>query len=146
MKAFSAADFQAAMHGPDPRAEELAFLQARLGPATGLIAQSQPLVGTIFTDQGPMEAADAAAAFNVGTVLYRFGTWVVTEDGVACLTHHFPLSHTRLDERQNWASHLAEQPWVNLWDALRALAVEHERQMGPQQQQGGGQGDGAHPS
>ncbi len=144
MKQYTAADFQAAMHGPDPRADELAYLHARLGPAAALIAQSQPLTGTIFTDQGPMEAVDAAAAFNVGRVLYRFGTWVVTDDGIACLAHHFPLSHARLEEHQDWASHLAEQPWVNLWDLLRAMAVE--RHMGPHQRQGGPQGDGAHPS
>ncbi len=144
MKPYTAADFHADMHGPDPRMEELAFLQARLGPASALLAQSQPLTGTLFTEQGPMEVVNAAAAFGVGSVVYRFGTWVVTQDGVACLVHHYPLTHARLQEPEDWARHLAEQPWVNLWDALRALAVVE--QMGQHREQGGPHGDGAYPS
>ena len=144
MKRYTAADFQAAMHGPDPRMEELAYLQAWLGHSTSLLAQSQPLVGTVLTEQGPMEVADAIAAFDVGTVLYRFGTWVVTEDGVACLVHHYPLTHARLQEHQDWASLLAQHPWVNLWDALRALSVA--RHTGSRRQHDGPHSDGAHPS
>lgn len=123
---------------------ELTYLRARLGPAEELLAQSQPLEGTVFTEQGSMEVAAAMAAFDVRSVVYRFGTWVVTEDGIACLAHHYPLTQARLQERQDWASHLAEQPWVSLWDALRALAVaEHIR---PHRQEHGPRGDGAHPS
>ncbi len=144
MKPYTAADFQFAMQGPDPRKEELAYLQARLGPATALLPQSQPLMGTLFTDKGPMEVADAVATFEVGTPIYRFGTWVVTEEGIACLVHHYPLAHARLQEQEDWAGHLAEQAWVNLWDLLRALTVA--RQMESHQTQHGPYGDGAHPS
>lgn len=78
---------------------------------------------------------------DVGTVIYRFGTWVVTDDGIACLVHHYPLTIVRLHEEQDWARHLAEQTWVNLWDFLRALAVaSHVRGSG---QQDGGHGDAA---
>jgi hypothetical protein len=144
MKPYTAADFQSAMQGHDPRREELAYLQERLGPAADLLVQSQPLLGTVLTEQGPMEVSEALAAFAVGTVVHRFGTWVVTEDGVACLVHHYPLTHARLNERQDWASHLAEQSWVNLWDALRALSVaQHTAGRG---QRGGPYGDAAHPS
>ena len=144
MKPYTATDFQSAMHGRDPRMEELAYLQARLGPAAELLAQNLPLAGTVLTEQGPMEVADAMAAFDVGNVVYRFGTWVVTKDGIACLAHHYPLTHERLQEHQNWASHLAEQAWVNLWDLVRALAVA--AQMQSFRQERGPYGDGAHPS
>ena len=150
MRAYNATDFQSAMRGPDPRMVELAYLQERLGAAATLLAQSQPLVGTVLTERGSMEVLDAMAAFGIDTVVYRFGTSVVTDDGVACLVHHYPLPHARLEERQDWASHLAELPWVNLWDALRALAVA--RQIGarrtPYEPRGddGDGGDGAHPS
>lgn len=70
-----------------------------------------------------MDVPDAIAAFEVGTVLYRFGTWVVTDDGVACLVRHYPLARARLREPLDWASLLAQQDWVCLWDFLRALAV-----------------------
>ncbi len=120
------AAFHAGMHPRAPRMAELAYLQAHLPPATTLLAQSQPLVGTVFTEQGPMDVAAAIAAFDVGPVRYRFGTWVVTDDGIACLVHHYPLTHARLQEAQDWASHLAEQPWANLWDVLRALAVARQ--------------------
>jgi hypothetical protein len=143
MKAYSAEDFRAELEGPDPRAEELAYLQARLGSATALLAQSQPLAGVLFTERGSMEVADAMAAFGVEGVRYRFGTWVVTDDGVACLVHHFPLTHARLQEPEDWAAYLAEQSWVNLWDLVRALAVA--RHLSPRPRQGP-QGDGAHPS
>ena len=143
MKPYTAADFQSAMQGPDPRMEELAYLQARLGSAPELLPQSQPLAGTVLTEQGPMEVADAMAAFNVGTVVYRFGTWVVTEEGIACLVHHYPLPYARLAEQQDWARLLAAQSWVNLWDVLRALAVA--RQTGHRTHHEP-HGDGAHPS
>ena len=144
MKSYTSSDFQAAMRGPEPRMEELAYLQARLEPSAGLLAQSQPLTGTIFTEQGPMEVADAITAFEIGTVVYRFGTWVVTEDGIACLAHRYPLTHALLQEQQDWASHLAEQSWVNLWDLLRALAVVQHT--GSRQEQHGPYGESASPS
>ncbi len=144
MRSYTAGDFQSAMHGPDPRMEELAYLQVRLEPASVLIAQSQPLAGTVFTERGSMEVEEAAAAFEVGRVLFRFGTWVVTEDGIACIVHHYPLATARLHEGEDWASLLAEQSWVNLWDLLRAIKVAHE--LAARRQQRGPQGDGSHPS
>ncbi len=144
MPPYTDADFQAAMQAPDPRTAELRYLQAHLDPATTLRAQSQSMEGTVFTEQGPMEVRAAIAAFGVGTVQYRFGTWVVTEDGVACLVHHYPLPWARLAEAQDWASHLAELPWVNLWDLLRALAVA--RQATTHHTRSGPHGEGAHPS
>jgi hypothetical protein len=144
MKPYTSTDFQAAMRGPEPRMEELAYLQRRLEPAATLLTQSQPLTGVLFTEQGPMEVTDAIAAFQVGTVLHRFGTWVVTEDGIACLVRHYPLTYARLQEHQDWASHLAEQEWVSLWDLLRALTVAH--QASPRQTQHGPYSEGSHPS
>lgn len=144
MKPYTAADFQSAMHGLEPRMEELAYLRARLEPSSVLIAQAQPLTGTVFTEQGRMQVTDALVVFSVAPVIYRFGTWAVTEDGVACLVHHYPLTHARLHEPQDWASHLAEQEWVNLWDFLRALVVAAH--VGSRRQQEGPQGDGAQPS
>jgi hypothetical protein len=144
MKAYTSSDFQADMRGPEPRREELAYLQARLEPSDGLLVQSLPLTGTIFTEQGPMEVDAAIAAFEVGTVVYRFGTWAVTEDGIACLVHRYPLTHALLQAQQDWASHLAEQSWVNLWDLLRALAVaQHTRS---RQEQHGPYGNPTSPS
>ena len=144
MRAYNATDFQSAMRGPDPRMVELAYLQERLGAAATLLAQSQPLVGTVLTERGSMEVLDAMAAFGIDTVVYRFGTSVVTDDGVACLVHHYPLPHARLEEHQDWASHLAAHAWVNLWDLVRALAVA--RQVGTHREDHGPFGDGAHPS
>lgn len=141
MNRYTAADFQGAMQGRAPRMEELAYLQARLESASVLLAQVQPLTGIVYTDHGPMDVVDAIVAFEVGNVVYRFGTWVVTDDGIACLVHHYPLTYARLHEQQDWASHLAEQPWVNLWDVLRALTVaSHRRVRGHED---GGHGDPA---
>lgn len=143
-KRYSAADFQSAMYGPEPRTAELLYLQAVVGPAEALLPQSQPLTGTIYTLNGPMDVAEALVAFGVKTALYRFGTWVVTDDGIACLTHHYPLTLARLDEQQDWASHLAEQAWVNLWDFLRALRVASH--VGTRGQPSGSSGDPTHPA
>lgn len=140
---YTAADFQSALYGPDPRVAELEYLHALVEPAETLLAQSQPLTGTVYTQHGPMEVAAAMAEFGVETVVYRFGTWVVTDDGVACLIHHYPLTRERLSEQQDWASHLAEQDWVNLWDVLRALAVA--RHIARRGQPDGSSGDTSHP-
>lgn len=144
MRPYGGADFQSAMHGLEPRMVELAYLQATLRDAEQLLAQSQPLTGTIFTEQGPLEVADAMAAFGVGQVVYRFGTWVVTDDGVACLTRHYPLTRARLEEHEDWASHLAEQTWANLWDLVRALVVAEQRVWRSREK--GPFGDESHPS
>ncbi len=144
MKHYTAADFQSAMRGHDPRMEELAFLRSCLGSPSELLGQSQPLAGMVLTEQGLMDVEDAIITWNVGAVLYRFGTWVVTEDGIACLAHHYPLTQARLHEQQDWASHLAEHPWVNLWDLVRALAVAQHP--GAHREENGASGDGAHPS
>ena len=144
MKPFGSADFQSAMHGLEPRLAELAYLRACVADAADLLIQSQPLIGTVFTEQGPMEVPEAMAAFGVDSVIYRFGTWVVTDDGIACLTRHFALTRSRLHEHEDWASHLAEQTWANLWDLVRALFVAdqipgHAKENGPY-------GSPAHPS
>lgn len=144
MKRYTASDFQAAMHGQDPRRAELAHLEACIGPPAGLLAQSQPSTGMVLTEQGPMDVVDALQTLAIGKVVYRFGTWAVTEGRIACLVHAFPLSHAQLQENPDWPSHLAEQPWVNLWDALRALRVAiHVRAQRPPD---GSQGDAARPS
>lgn len=91
-----------------------------------------------------MEVLQAVAAFGVEAVLYRFGTWAVTGDGVACLVRHYPLSQVQLQEQQDWVSYLAEQGWVNLWDLLRTLKVAHH--IAAPRQQGGPQGQETHPS
>lgn len=141
---YTAADFQSALHGPEPRMEELAYLQAKLGPAEAFLSHSQPLSGNVYTEQGPMEVVEALAVFGVDKVVHRFGTWVVTDDGIACLVHHYPLTRARLSEQQDWASHLAEQSWVNLWDLLRALVVEqHLRSRAKHHET---PGDGTHPA
>ena len=144
MRPYGGADFQSAMHGQDPRMAELAYLQATLTDAGRLLEQSQPLVGTVFTEQGPMDVVDAMAAFAVDRVVYRFGTWVVTDDGIACLTRHYPLTRARLQEHENWASHLAEQSWANLWDLVRAMVVAEQSVWRTREQ--GPFGDEAHPS
>ena len=144
MRRYTATDFQAAMYGPDPRSVELAYLQSRLGPQSVLLAQSQPLSGDVFTEQGVMRVSDAITAFDVGVVLYRFGTWVVTEHGIACLVHHYPVTQAQIQQRDDIVRQLAEQSWVNLWDLLRALAVatHHASASTPD----GGQGNETHPS
>lgn len=126
-KPFDGADYQAYMNKTDPRMAELLYLEGCIGDVAQIIEQSQPLEGTILTERGIMDVADALVAFDVGPVVYRFGTWVVTQDGIACLVRHYPLTRARLHEREHWASHLAEQSWANLWDVVRALIVARHR-------------------
>jgi hypothetical protein len=144
MKSYTATDFQSAMQGPDPRLEELTSLRRWIGSPAEILAQSQSLIGTVLTERGLMDIEDALVTFGVSLVVYRFGTWVVTEDGIACLAHHYPLTQARLHEQQDWVSHLAEHPWVNLWDLLRALTIAQHLRV--HREDNGASGDGAHPS
>ena len=123
---------------------ELADLRARLSAPDTLLAQAQPLSGIVYTERGPLEVAEALVAFAVGPVVYRFGTWVVTTDGIACLVRHYPLTRAQLQGPEDWARHLAEQPWANLWDVLRALTVATHP--GTRSHSGGGHGDESRPS
>lgn len=132
------------MNPPSPRMVELAYLEQCIGNGLHLHAQSQPLSGLIYTEQGAMDVSEALVAFAVGKVIYRFGTWVVTDDGIACLVRHYPLTRTRLREHEDWASHLAEQSWANLWDFVRALV--QVKLVGLHKEQELSEDGGSHPS
>ncbi len=55
---YTAADFQSALHGPEPRMEELAYLRALLDRPEALLSQAQSMTGIVYTEHGPLEVVE----------------------------------------------------------------------------------------
>ncbi len=54
------------------------------------------------------------------TILQQYGTWAVTDYGVECLEHYYPIEKKRLHD-DSWTLHMAEKNWVDMYDFLRAF-------------------------
>jgi len=72
---------------------------------------------------GPaLTLAEACAAFDVGTVVERHGTWAVTDWGLASLQTSYHIPAERL-HTSDWCDHMAEKRWVVAADFRAAYAA-----------------------
>jgi hypothetical protein len=67
----------------------------------------------------PITFEEAVEKFEIGRIVKRFGTWVVTDYGMECLVHYYPIEKGRLPEWY-WRRHMAAKRWVNLVDFEQA--------------------------
>ena len=65
-----------------------------------------------------LEVLDEAGC-RPGQILWRFGDWAVTDDGVECLSHPYFIEKGGLGE--DWEDHLAGKTWPNMPDVCKAL-------------------------
>lgn len=69
---------------------------------------------------------DARRINDVDPILERFGTWVVTEYGLECLTVHYAVEKRRLRET-DWLDHMIHKTWVVAYDFSDALTAARDR-------------------
>ena len=71
-----------------------------------------------FSDKDTLDLA--IYRLEVSPIVIRFGTWAITDYGVECLTHHYPVAKTRVHEL-DWVTHMKVKKWVNIYDFGLAL-------------------------
>jgi len=55
---------------------------------------------------------DVATDLGLDTILRRFGDWVLTTQGIDCLTKKHFIAKDQLD-KEDWVQNLGKQSWVN---------------------------------
>lgn len=68
---------------------------------------------------------EAMKRFDVSPIVRMFGTWVVSDYGVECLTRYYPIQKNRLQE-QDWPTHMGGKVWVHIGDFLKAREYARE--------------------
>jgi hypothetical protein len=104
-------------------AEHINELYGCAGDAATLMAQCDPDGGSVEAGLSTIPVKIAAKQQELSPIRYRFGSWAVTTYGVECLIAYYPIPRSRLFEPQDWEQNLAAQPWISVWDLVRALIV-----------------------
>jgi len=75
----------------------------------------EPYNGTIKIGDIENTIVDIATKLELNTILKRFGDWVITTQGIDCLTKSCSITTGQLDE-ENWVDKLSNEWWVNSGD------------------------------
>lgn len=76
--------------------------------------------GTVSYGEKEMTIIEIATLRELPPILFRFGDWVVSPEGVDCLTQEYTVTKERLSEN-DWIRHMSEKTWVNIDDFRQAL-------------------------
>lgn len=76
--------------------------------------------GQVIRGNKEMTIIEVATLDELPPIFVRHGDWVVTPEGLNCLTSHYEIPLERLDEN-DWLRHMEEKPWVKIEDFRRAL-------------------------
>ena len=71
--------------------------------------------GSIKIGENENSIISLATKLDLNTILKRFGDWVITTEGITCLTKDYFISITQIDE-ENWVEKLSKEWWVNSGD------------------------------
>lgn len=71
--------------------------------------------GTVKIGETENTIIDIATDLGLGTILKRFGDWVITTRGIDCLTKSCTILTEQLNE-ENWVTKLSNEWWVNSGD------------------------------
>lgn len=71
--------------------------------------------GNIKKGDEHVSIVELATQMELDTILKRFGDWVITTEGIDCLTKSYFIPKDKLDE-ENWLDDLSERFWVNKGD------------------------------
>jgi hypothetical protein len=77
--------------------------------------------GTIHTNNRDYTICELATRNELPPILFRFGDWAVTTDGLYCLTHDYVIVYQRFHE--DWNEHMSEKTWINMDDFSRAYST-----------------------
>ena len=75
----------------------------------------EPYLGTVKVGETDNTIIEIATELGLGTIIKRFGDWVVTTQGITCLTKECSIATSEI-EKENWVEKLGDQWWVNSGD------------------------------
>ena len=75
----------------------------------------EPYKGTVKIGETENTIIAVAEELGLGTILKRFGDWVITMQGIDCLTKNYSISTNQLNE-ENWVDKMNDEWWVNSGD------------------------------
>jgi hypothetical protein len=78
--------------------------------------------GRLKLDEREYSVAEIATMREFPPILYREGDWILTTEGIDCLTHNYWIEKARFGEK-DWSEHMREKNWVNQSDFANILSV-----------------------
>lgn len=75
----------------------------------------EPYTGTVKIGENENTIVDIATELELDTILKRFGDWVITTQGINCLTKSCSITTSQIEEK-NWVDILKDEWWVNNGD------------------------------
>jgi len=75
----------------------------------------EPYKGTVKVGDKENTIVDIATELGLDTILKRFGDWVITTQGIDCLTKSYTISTKQIEEK-NLVAEMSDIWWVNSGD------------------------------
>jgi hypothetical protein len=75
----------------------------------------EPYAGTVKIGDTENTIIAVATELELNTIIKRFGDWVITTNGIDCLTKDCSIKTSQIDE-ENWVTKLSDEWWVNSGD------------------------------
>lgn len=75
----------------------------------------EPYNGQVKIGEQQSTIVDVATRLELDTILKRFGDWVITTQGINCLTKECSISKEHLDS-ENWVEKMNDEWWVDSGD------------------------------
>ncbi|MFH1882801.1 MAG: hypothetical protein ABIL62_08845 [Planctomycetota bacterium] len=78
--------------------------------------------GNVTINEKTMTIIEVATLKELPPIFMRYGDWVITPEGLDCLTIDYTVEKDRLNE-PDWINHMSAKSWVNMDDFRRALST-----------------------
>ena len=75
----------------------------------------EPYKGTVKVGESENTIIAVATELGLDTIIKRFGDWVITTQGIDCLTKECSIKTSQIEE-ENWVNKLSNEWWVNSGD------------------------------
>ena len=75
----------------------------------------EPYTGTVKIGDTENTIIEVATELELDTIIKRFGDWVITTEGIDCLTKSFSIKTAQIEDK-NWVDKVSEEWWVNSGD------------------------------
>lgn len=75
----------------------------------------EPYTGTVKIGDNENTIVSIATELGLDTIIKRFGDWVITTQGIDCLTKSCSITTSQIEE-ENWVDKFKDEWWVNNGD------------------------------
>ena len=78
--------------------------------------------GNVTINEKTMTIIEVATLKELPPIFRRYGDWVITPEGLDCLTTDYKVEKDRINE-PDWINHMSAKSWVNMDDFRRTLST-----------------------